>query len=364
MLHEIPFDDSSAWDEAISACSQSDFHHSNGYHRLARENGEGEPTLLVWQNGGRRIALPLLLRPVNAVLGLGDAHAELRDSTSVYGYGGPVFSGELDEATAGDWQSSLQVWAQRRHVVSLFSRLHPLWDTTRLLHGLGDVTSRGSTVSIDLAKPPAEQRAAYRDDHKRAVNKLRRTGYSVAIAQDPRISLDRFVEIYLSTMERVGSTEYYRFDRDYFERLLQCCPGVFHLFNVWHEDSIAASGLFSLYRGIVQFHLSGTDAAHLKNAPSKLMIDEVRLWANAQGATIFHLGGGVGSERDSLFQFKAGFSDRQHEFKIWTWICDTDAAAELLWRKRHWHAQRGEMLPSGPFFPPYRAVGVPRGNSL
>ena len=45
-------------------------------------------------------------------------------------------------------------------------------------------------------------------------------------------------------------------------------------------------------------------------------LDTVRLWANKIGAHhVFHLGGGVGAEKDSLFHDKAGLS--HHQFRTY-----------------------------------------------
>jgi hypothetical protein len=238
-------------------------------------------------------------------------------------------------------------------VVSVFSRLHPLWDSGALLIGLGEVVEHGTTVSLDLTLPLAEQRAKYRDDHKRGVNKLRRQGYSVA--QDDKFAhIGEFAEIYLETMGRVGSSSYYRFDRAYFEQLLDQMPGVFKLFLVLHEGTLVSAGLFSLFRDIVQFHLSGTRLAHLRVAPTKLLLDEVRLWATSMRARVFHLGGGLGGQADSLYEFKAGFSDRRHSFSLWKWIVDQSRAEAFATARLGWLAKQGCMPSVGSFFPAYR----------
>jgi hypothetical protein len=40
---------------------------------------------------------------------------------------------------------------------------------------------------------------------------------------------------------------------------------------------------------------------------------------------LFHLGGGFGgSDEDSLFYFKSGFSDYRCEYKIWQMIVDPE----------------------------------------
>ena len=70
------------------------------------------------------------------------------------------------------------------------------------------------------------------------------------------------------------------------------------------------------------------------------MLDTVRLWATERGARVLHLGGGVGSKADSLFQFKAGFSDRRHLFHIWRWIVQPDIYERLCRQRDAWGQAR------------------------
>jgi hypothetical protein len=81
--------------------------------------------------------------------------------------------------------------------------------------------------------------------------------------------------------------------------------------------------------GIVQYHLSGTEGRALELSQLKILINCARRWATRRGATVLHLGGGVGSAQDSLMHFKPGFSDRRHFFKTWHVALDEQRYADL-----------------------------------
>jgi hypothetical protein len=66
---------------------------------------------------------------------------------------------------------------------------------------------------------------------------------------------------------------------------------------------------------------------------------------------VLHLGGGRGGAEDSLFRFKAGFSDRRHAFATWRWVVRPEAYERLCAARR---AAGGPEPPAG-FFPAYRA---------
>jgi len=120
------------------------------------------------------------------------------------------------------------------------------------------------------------------------------------------------------------------------------------------EGQVICGGLFVVCDGIVQYHLAGSKGEFLQLASMKLVIDHVRAWANGQKAHTFHLGGGVGSRIDSLFDFKAGFSKRRHEFRTWQWIVSAETYERLCAEKAHWN--RENQLGSSPdYFPAYRA---------
>ena len=129
-----------------------------------------------------------------------------------------------------------------------------------------------------------------------------------------------------------------------------------HLCVVEDAEGVAiAAGLFSEVCGIVQFHLSGTLPERRDDSPSRVMLDFVRLWAKERGNRTFHLGGGLGAQEDSLWEFKRGFSEGRAVFRSWRLWGDPDARADVMER---WRLSTGLSAPSPGFFPPYRQ-GIP-----
>ena len=84
---------------------------------------------------------------------------------------------------------------------------------------------------------------------------------------------------------------------------------------------------------------------------AELVLDFARNWAKDRGNDVLHLGGGVGSRNDSLFEFKAGFSKTRHDFVTWHLVFMPDVYDDL-------EKKRDSIL--GPaedvgYFPAYRA---------
>src|SRR5260221_91359 len=300
--------DEEEWNEVLRCTASHDFYHLPKYHRLAERRGEGTAQCYVYRNGDHLIALPLLVRPVSE-----SEPDAWKDATSVYGYCGPVASSARPpEELVVEFREGLRELLAEQRIVSVFSRLHPLFDQRDLLAGLGAIRPAGQTVSIDLTLSPEAQRAQYSGTYRTRINKLLRNGVTCTLDPEQR-QLAEFVEMYHETMRRVNAHDSYFFGADYFAKLSQELDGVLHLFVTKLDDQIIAGGLFTLCNGIVQYHLGATRDAFLRLSPMGLVIDTARSWATEQGARIFHLGGGVGSKEHSLFKFKAGFSDRRHQ---------------------------------------------------
>lgn len=349
------------WMDVLKHSYQHDFYHLPQYHALSEEQEDGRARLFLFREGCYSVAIPLLLRPIEAV----PCHARKGegwwDATCVYGYAGPIASHSVIPASVlQDFQTSLRETLLEQRVVSVFSRLHPLIAQSEWVRGLGKCESLGRTVSIDLTLPVDVQQARYRKGHKYDVNKLRRLGVTCVRDQN-WTHLDEFIDIYYETMRRVQASDAYFFDRRYFEGLISALGLGIQLFVCVFEGQVVCGGLFTLCDGIVQYHLSGSRSSLSINkwAPTKLLVDTVRLWANDNATAIFHLGGGVGSKEDSLFEFKAGFSDRRHEFTIWRWVLLPEIYDKLCEEKERWSRRYGLSSVGSGYFPEYRCPDCP-----
>jgi hypothetical protein len=341
------------WMDVLERAFLYDVYHLPEYHALAESQGEGNAVLLVYEEQEDLIAVPLLLRSVETVAGLADAGDGWQDATSVYGYAGPIASRpQLPQAVLQRFWTAATEALRELRVVSLFSRLHPLFAQGAWLSGLGEIVPLGQTVSIDLTLSLEAQRKQYRRGHRYDLNKLGRLGLTCFHDRD-LVHASEVVEIYLETMQRVDAAEEYFFDQRYFDRLTSSLAQNVRLFVCQLEDQVI-SGVFYLWcNGIVQAHLGGTKSDYLKLAPIKLVVDTARLWATEQGGRVLHLGGGVGAKEDSLFRFKTGFSDRRHEFAIWRWVLLPQVYERLCRQRARWGEQQGLTLDSD-YFPAYR----------
>jgi hypothetical protein len=313
-----------------------DFYHLAEYHRMDKS---GVPLLLHYFDETAAFALPVILRPIEGT--------EYNDITSVYGYSGPLSNTDRPTREAiGQLHKNLLHFFDENSVISVFSRLHPLFSVQeKILEGIGDTLDMGATVAIDLKLPEDEQRRQYSHSLKNTVNRLERKGLIVKKAET-KTEIEAFADIYTETMNRVHASKIYFFDNAYFDHFLEVLPSVLYL--SYYRGKIISGSLFTDYNGIIQLHLSATLSDYLRLSPLKYVWDQIRLYGVDKNRNCMHLGGGLGGGRDTLFEFKAQFSRQRFLFKIWRYVHNREIYDHLI-RDKY-----GNNQPDSLFFPLYR----------
>lgn len=326
-----------------------DFYHLPAYVRVAASHEGGEAVAFWAGDGENQLLLPLLVEPVPASLG---APVDWLDAHSPYGYGCPLFTPGCNRAAAGGLLDAFRELARERGMVSAFVRLHPLLSCPlEAFVAHGDVVLQGKTVYMDLGLCREELWRQTRSDHRCGIRKLEKSGYRVVM--DDWTRYREFTNTYFNTMCRLVARPFYFFSGDYFEGIHDALGDNLHLCVVLAPNGeVAAGGLFSAINGIVQYHVAGSSEKFQAIPATKLMLDFVRWWAKGCGFRFFHLGGGVGGEEDSLFQFKAGFSRLLAEFYTYRVVLDHQKYEHLMSCRRS-NDRLG--VHRGDFFPQYRA---------
>lgn len=338
-VHHInPINTKQEWESTLNHLGNFDFYHTFDYHAISKSEGE-EPVLLTFRDGDQCIVLPLLIRRI--------PDSDYRDATSVYGYAGPICKEAPSKEDIHAFQKGINQYFDQNKIISVFSRLNPFIDHQQeLIAGLGSLTELGKLVNINLQHSLEEQRSQYRRDTRSRVNKLRRTA-SVRRAETPE-DIAVFIEIYIETMKKLEADEYYFFDEAYFYSFLDCDGFKTEILLAQDNETgaVTAGSMFVMTNDIVQYHLSGTKPEHMRNAPMRLLLDEMRVKATEGGFKHFNLGGGYQCQEDALYNFKASFSEEFRLWYIWKYIVNKDVYKALV--KKSANAEDG-------YFPAYRS---------
>lgn len=330
---------SALWKSEIERIGNYDFYQTSFYHNI---DNNDESKLLFFEKDENFLAFPIVIRRI--------FNSPYFDITSVYGYAGPIFN--IKEECLVDFTSffknTFKQYCINNKIVSAFSRLHPLLNQTFLFDGMGEILELNKTVSIDLTLNIDQQRSEYRKSLKSDINQLRRKGYNI-ISSKESLHVDKFIDIYHQTMDRVAASPRYYFSKEYFYAFLNNSDFESILLLAEKESQITAGAIFTLTNDIMQYHLAGTLSEFMQDTPMKLILEEARLIGNAIEFKNLHLGGGVGgSDDDSLFRFKSGFSKNFNQFSVWRYVVNKDVYEQLVF-------ENGQKDNKSDFFPLYRA---------
>ncbi|MCW5976528.1 MAG: GNAT family N-acetyltransferase [Bryobacteraceae bacterium] len=321
-----------------------DVYQTPSYVEFSARNEGGQPMAFLCGTSRNRCLIPMIARPVE------DADGVWRDASSPYGYPGILCAPEAGAADLRWTLEQLLEACRTERIVSVFIRLHPMQPLPpEALAGFGSVIDHGETVYVDLTPPLEQVRRGYRSDHRAGVKKLVTLGYSATIDDWDR--LDEAAALYRTTMQRVGADPWYIFSDSYFRDWRASVGKAAHLCTVSSQSgTLAAMGTFTFVNGLAENHLSGSGDAFRAVAPAKLRVDTTLEWLRDRGCRRFHLGGGVGCRNDTLFQFKAGFSQDRARFRTFRMIADESAYAQLTRLRKVGAAEWDEN-----YFPAYRA---------
>lgn len=343
MIKIINLSQSSEWDEIVKSFADHDVYYLSGYVRAFHIHGDGDPFLLYYEGAGLRAIYVYMRRPT-AIEGV-------YDSVTPYGYGGVLFEGDVTESGIRAFWDEYVVTMREENIVDNFVRYHPVLGNAASMRAVSEVVDLGRTIAIDLSSPEiiwdnvtGKNRNMIRKAEKSGV--VIRHGKGLELLQD-------FKRIYNSTMAKDHAEEYYFFGDAFYESICRDLSGNYELFYAVYDSQIIAMSIVIFTNKQMHYHLSGSLFEYRHLAPSNLLLYKAALWGHEQGFKTFHLGGGVGSNEDNLYKFKAAFNkNSDYRFSIGRQVFDKDIYDRLVAIRK---ASDPEFNSSSSFFPLYRA---------
>ena len=326
-----------------------DVYHLPEYVEFCARQEGGRPLAFYAETEDGTLLVPLIMDALPAHLG---APPDWCDARTPYGYPAPLITAHGSSPPLEGALEAFRSVGRAMGVVTAFFRLHPLLPLPAgPLEKNGLVVQHGETVHLDLGWSVEESRRHMRKGHRTEIRRLQERGFSACIGAWDRYG--EFMALYRANMVRVGAADFYLFPDNYFMDLREALGASLHLIEVLSPDgNTACAALFMETDGIVQYHLSATHEDYFRAAPTKLMIHFASHWFRDRGNRVLHLGGGVGAQADSLFQFKSGFSKLRSPFYTYRLVLDEPHYAKL---KQRWQELAGLPCPSDDgFFPVYR----------
>ncbi|RZJ85696.1 MAG: GNAT family N-acetyltransferase, partial [Chryseobacterium sp.] len=236
---------------------------------------------------------------------------------------------------------------EKEKVITVFSRLNPFLNQNFLIQKFGSLHHNGNTVAINLQSSIEVQRKNYRETTAKHIRRCMKMDYVVKESKSVK-DINAFFDIYCENMKRIGSTDFYLFNKHHFTALLGSDDVDCRLILVFSKGKMTCGQVIGCTHGILEAYLMGTAKEYLKESPAKFLIDQISVIGRRLGMKYYHLGGGLGFKQDSLFQWKAGFSDLFFNYHTWRYIANKQVYADLV------TSTGNDINSEVDFFPLYR----------
>lgn len=297
------------WTGIVKSFTESDVYYLPGYVKAFRQNGDGCPILLYYEADTLRAINVVMKRPVPVPCGVGETDRDLEeyyDFVTPYGYGGFLLEGDRNPESVEDLRESYEEYCRAEKIVAEFVRFHPVLRNAHTVDALYQVVDLGNTVRMDTSSREIIWNNLT-SKNRNMVRKAQKSGVKVYWGRD-RVLFREFETIYNATMDKVKAGSYYYFNSDFYDSILEDLKYHAMIFYAKLEDEIIAMSIILFGNKQAHYHLSASKKEFQHLAPTNLILYEAANYASETGYTSLHLGGGLGSGKDSLYSFKKQFN--------------------------------------------------------
>lgn len=332
------------WDAIVRSFKDYDVYSLSGYVKAFQIHGDGLPILFYYEDDCIRGVNVVMKRDISDdpnFTGIIE-RGKWFDITTPYGYGGWLIEGDGDTSLLNDKYSN---FCRAQSIVCEFVRYHPMWDNAYRMEQMYQVIYLGHTIAMDI-KDEDTIWSNIISKNRNMIRKAEKNGVVIRRGREPE-DFAAFKKMYNATMSKDEAEDYYYFDNPFYESIRRDLSENAQVFLAVYEDRPIAGSIIIYANGRLNYHFSGSDVEYRTIAPTNLILYEVAKWGCENGMRTFHLGGGLGSQEDSLYKFKRAFyKGEPRQFAVGRKIFLSDVYDEL-------NKYRAG-VPSNSFFPEYR----------
>ena len=236
--------DREEWNRLVKDFPNWDIYYLYEYVHSLEMHGDGTPLLLYWKNSQMELCYVAMLQDIAAFQGFYGSleSGRLFDMTTPYGYGGPLYKGEVSKESLQQFVKELTAECRKRNIVSQFFRFDPFVEGQNVFFDLFEAKSFKNTIYMDLRS----EDIIFRNMDPKNRNMVRKAKKNnVQIFYDTGAHLDKFIQIYNKTMQRNQAEGYYYFNQEYFEYLQREFPdNIIYFYAMYGQEIISAAMFF------------------------------------------------------------------------------------------------------------------------
>ncbi|RXT03677.1 GNAT family N-acetyltransferase [Ammoniphilus sp. CFH 90114] len=352
MLSVVPINETEKWDEIVKGFEFHDIYYLSGYVRAFQINGDGEPILFFYEDNTIKAINVLMVKDISKEKNFLDKVPKntYYSSSTPYGYGGFLIQGKVTNDSLMNLDREYNLECKKMGIVSEFVRFHPVLNNSEMVTPIYEVTNLGRTITLEL-NSHNEIWNCLTSQNRNKIRKAKKAGVDIFWGRKTDL-FEKFRPLYNGTMDRDGAIEYYYFKNDFYSSILSDLKYNSLMFYAQYKEEIIAMSVILFVNQQMHYHLSASDKEYQHLAPTNLLLYEAASWGCENGYKTLHLGGGVGSNEDSLYTFKKGFNRNSNTyFSIGKKIFDEDKYQDLVNIRK----QESGFDERNSFFPLYLA---------
>ena len=237
------------------------------------------------------------------------------DMSSPWGYNGPLFEKDIDEAAQMEFWKTVDQWYRENKVVSEFVRFNLDGNYNHYngtaLHTLYNVKGNITDWDIFWGNLKSKTRNQFRKAEKEG---LVFEQHHLTI---PLEKIEHFYQLYIGTMDRREADTSFYHDLSYFVDFCQNNPEKVAI-GLAYRDGVPVSGEFFLLSTNTMFsYLGGTNAEYFKLRPNEFLKIKAIQWAKEVGLKYYMIGGGR-SDGDNLYLYKKKYFPFDEDIEFYT----------------------------------------------
>lgn len=351
MFSLITIDQATRWDQIVKSFKHYDVYYLSGYMKAFQIHGDGTPLLFFYENEDLRAINVVMKKDIekNVTFSGKIPPNVFFDISTPYGYGGFLIEGQVTTHSLKNLNGAYISVCKERNIISEFVRFHPVLDNSRGINSIYHISKLGRTITMNL-KNPEQVGKELTSKNRNVIRKAQKSGVEIFWGRNSEL-YKQFIPLYNETMSKNNAKSYYYFKNEFYKSILNDLRYNSLMFYAIFKEKIIAMAIILFANQQMHYHLSASDREYQYLAPTNLILYEAACWGSVNGYKSFHLGGGVGSEEDSLFKFKKAFNKNSNTFfSIGGKIFDEDKYNELIEIRK----QKPGFNSKTSFFPAYR----------
>lgn len=261
--------------------------------------------------GDIKILMPFILRKIPYTVN----NTTYYDVISPYGYSGPLFNKDMSRGYLITFWEQVDSWYKKNNVVSEFIRFS-LNNNFQFYSGvLIPTLSNVRGVILDEETQWNNLKQKVRTNCRKAIaNNLK---IEIAYKNVQNADVERFYNIYISTMKRVNANTDYFYSLEYFKNIARLSKDKIAFVFIYKDDIAISTELILIAGDTLYSYLGGTLMDYFKLRPNDFLKVEVMKWARKNNFKYYNLGGGR-EDFDNLYRYKKSFFPNDDDVIFYT----------------------------------------------